>query len=94
MKSQHAPFGPDSGELEAAERNRRKTTNHFSKEGKDWKEKDVEEIKTLGRLHIILCDTAQWLGESVIKRELCYLSYSKHMYFVLMQESHKAWIDG
>ena len=58
-KSQHAPLDPERGELEAVERKRRKTTN-FSKEGKEGKDmEEMEEKETLGRLHIIMCDTAQ-----------------------------------
>ena len=45
-KSQHAPLNPNRGELEAVEMNRRETTNHFSKEGKEgekkWEKKGEE----------------------------------------------------
>jgi len=64
-KSQHAPLDPERGELEAVERKRRETSNHFSKEGKKGKEmeekegKDMEEMETLGCLHITMCVTAQ-----------------------------------
>jgi len=45
VKSQHAPFDPDRGELEAFERNRRETTNHFSKEEKEEKKEKEEKVE-------------------------------------------------
>ena len=46
-KSQHAPLNPNRGELEAVEMNRRETTNHFSKEGKEG-EKEEEKGEEKG----------------------------------------------
>ena len=58
-KSQHAPLDPERGELEAVERKRRET----SKKGKEMEGKEegkeMEEKETLGRLHVIMCDTAE-----------------------------------
>ena len=42
-KSQHAPLGPERGELEAVEMNRRETTKHFSKKGKEGKGEEKRE---------------------------------------------------
>ena len=67
-KSQHAPLNPNRGELEAVEMNRRETTNHFSKEGKEGEKEgekkeqkgeeekeEKEELETFGCLNIVVC---------------------------------------
>ena len=49
MKFHKTPVDPQSGEQEAFERNRRETTNHFSKEEKEEKEKAEEKEEEEGK---------------------------------------------
>ena len=69
-KSQHAPFGPERGELDAMEENRKETINHFSKENEE-----EDKMKTFRSARIIMCQGGTMAGRQCNKK-IAFLSFT------------------